>query len=60
MRKTRSAPASAMTTELSCWLIWEIGCTKLRLNCRNAARPPSVKPPTPKMASTEPAMAVTT
>ena len=49
-----------MMIELNCCDTCETGWLKLLLNCRNDARPPSVKPPKPTTASTEPSSAVST
>ena len=58
--KIRSAPAIAIITAFSCWLIWLMGILKLRLNVRKLASPPNVNPPMPFSASTPPTIAQTT
>ena len=58
--KIRAPPASAITTEFSCMEIWLIGWLNWRVSTRKLARPPSVKPPKPLMASAPPRMAQNT
>ena len=54
----RSAPASAITMELSCWDTWEMGILKLLLRVMKVATVPSVVPPMPLIASAPPSRAI--
>ena len=55
--KILSAPASAITIELNCWLIWFTGIENDLLNVRKLTRAPMVNPPTPFNASIPPTIA---